>query len=76
MGQAHDVAVRAERATDELAMQLLLEVIAGAEPALEAMVVLAAQIKNDHYSLRTGPLSGRMVKPRPPPGHESPLIQQ
>jgi hypothetical protein len=32
-------------------MQLLLEVIARAEPALEPMVVLAAQIKNDHYRL-------------------------
>ena len=75
VGQADDVAVRAERAADELAIQLLLEIIARAEPALEAMVVLAAQVKNDHHCLLSG-FPGRLHVGPGSHGSRSSLIQQ
>jgi hypothetical protein len=52
MRQAHDVGVAAQRARDELAPELMLEVLARGEPTLEPMAVFATQVKNDHVISR------------------------
>src|SRR5690242_20107674 len=52
MRQPHDVRVAAQRAGNVLAPDLTLEVLARVKPALEAMIVLAPQVKNDHAGSR------------------------
>src|SRR5687768_6782128 len=48
VGQPRDIRVAAQRAGDELAIDLALEILARGEPALEAMTVLATQVEDDH----------------------------
>src|SRR5687768_16746708 len=64
MRDLHHIPIAAQRANDEPAFQLLLEFLARGEPALEAMVVLTAQIENDHWSLPTKPPAGTTILDR------------
>ena len=48
MRQPRDIGVATQRAAHELAAELALEILVRGEPALEAVAVLAPQVKNDH----------------------------
>ena len=48
MRQPHDIGIAAHGAHHELAADLALEILVRGKPALEPVVVLASQVKNDH----------------------------